>query len=162
LFEVLAFDVFVLSVAVLPSLVLDSPRVNWQVRTLVLWTVALAANAAANSAVLVAGWGSMAVAVNDVWIQSVVVIALFALAWTHLGDSRGWWSTVGLIAVFAVLTGGVAALLHPIRGDSSLGPTLAILAGRIFIVAAVWLPVANLCRGQLGLAGRRWRRAESQ
>jgi O-antigen/teichoic acid export membrane protein len=87
LFDILALTILLLPIATVPSLVLDSKRVNRQKRHLSIWTVALLVNVAANILVLRIGWGAQAIAVNDVWIQFAVAIAIFETAashiWTH-------------------------------------------------------------------------------
>ncbi len=87
LFDILALTILLLPIATVPSLVLDSKRVNRQRRHLAIWTVALLVNVGANILVLRAGGGAQGVAVNDVWIQFAVAIVIFETAsshiWTH-------------------------------------------------------------------------------
>jgi O-antigen/teichoic acid export membrane protein len=84
IFDILALTILLLPIATVPSLVLDSKRVNRQKRHLSIWTVALLINVAANILVLSAGWGAQAVAVNDVWIQFAVAIVIFETAASHI------------------------------------------------------------------------------
>ncbi len=146
LFEVLAFDVFLLSIAALPSIVLDSARVNQQRRNLLIWVLALTVNAVANGLVLLAGWGSIAVAANDVWIQATVVVALFWLARPHLGDRDGWRKPLRAVAVLGALTVLVAALLHALEGGRAIGSTVSFLGLRLSLVCGIWALVAYAYR----------------
>jgi O-antigen/teichoic acid export membrane protein len=84
LFDILALTILLLPIATVPSLVLDSKRMNRQKRHLSIWTVALLINVAANILVLRVGWGAQAVAVNDVWIQFAVAIVIFETASSHI------------------------------------------------------------------------------
>jgi O-antigen/teichoic acid export membrane protein len=91
LFDILALTILLLPIATVPSLVLDSKRVNRQKRHLSIWAVALVVNVAANILALRAGWGAQAVAVNDVWIQFVVALVIFETAASHI-----WTDDTGL------------------------------------------------------------------
>jgi hypothetical protein len=89
LFDILALTIFLLPIATVPSLVLDSSRVNRQGRHLGIWIVALIVNYVANAAVLALGLGALGLAVNDVWVQMFVVVVLFEVAAQHIwGEAR--------------------------------------------------------------------------
>lgn len=88
-FDILALTIFLLPVATIPSLVLDSSRVNRQSRQLGIWIVALVINYVANGAALTLGLGSVGLAVNDVWVQLLAVVFLFELSSQHIwGKAR--------------------------------------------------------------------------
>lgn len=104
LFDILALTILLLPVATVPSLVLDSKRVNRQRRHLSIWTVALLVNVGANIFVLRVGWGALAVAVNDVWIQFAAAIVIFETAASHI-----WTDDPGLrFRLYAKLAGVIA------------------------------------------------------
>jgi O-antigen/teichoic acid export membrane protein len=87
LFDILALTILLLPIATVPSLVLDSKRFNRQQRHLSIWAVALLVNIVANITVLRAGWGAQAIAVNDVWIQFLVVVVIFETAAPYIWDA---------------------------------------------------------------------------
>lgn len=87
LFDILALTILLLPVATVPSLVLDSKRFNRQKRHLSIWAVALLVNVVANVVVLRAGWGAQAIAVNDVWVQFLVVVVIFETAAPHIWEA---------------------------------------------------------------------------
>jgi len=86
IFDILALTIFLLPVATIPSLVLDSARVNRPGRHLGIWIVALVVNCAANGLVLAMGKGPVALAINDVWVQLLVVVVLFEASARHIWD----------------------------------------------------------------------------
>jgi O-antigen/teichoic acid export membrane protein len=106
LFDILALTILLLPIATVPSLVLDSKRFNRQKRHLAIWAVALVVNIAANVIVLRAGWGAQAIAVNDVWVQFLVVVVIFETAAPHIwegGRQRiALYSKMALVLVVAV------------------------------------------------------------
>ena len=122
LFDILALTILLLPIATVPSLVLDSKRVNRQKRHLSIWSVALLVNIVANVVVLRAGSGPQAIAINDVWVQFLVAVVIFETAAPHIWDSgvrrRGsLYLKMGLVLVVAVavtvvLDMGVSGL-HP-------------------------------------------------
>ena len=147
IFDVLSGNILLLSVAAIPSLVLTSTRVNRQGRYLAVWTVALGVDALANAVALLLGHGPVAIAVNDIWIQLVVVVVIFALAWSRVGgrsQGRALITASGL----ALMTAAVGALLHLMGVDSTLSTRWGLqLAGRLLVAAAPWaLAAAGLRR----------------
>jgi O-antigen/teichoic acid export membrane protein len=139
LLEVLAFNVFLLSVGAIPVFVLQSERFNRQVRYLCLWAGFLTLNAAANAISLSLGGGAMSVAVNDIWVQTVALVLTFWLAWAHLGDRAIWrravWALAGLAAWSAVLELTVHSMAWTHSGAVSL---LGLAAARCSVVVAAW------------------------
>ena len=87
LFDILALTILLLPIATVPSLVLDSKRFNRQKRHLSIWAVALLVNVVANVVVLRAGWGAQAIAINDVWVQFVVVVVIFEAAAPYIWET---------------------------------------------------------------------------
>ena len=87
LFDILALTILLLPIATVPSLVLDSKRFNRQKRHLSIWGVALLVNIVANIIVLRAGWGAQAIAVNDVWMQFLVVVVIFETAAPYIWEA---------------------------------------------------------------------------
>lgn len=147
LFDILALTILLLPIATVPSLTLDSKKVNRQKRHLVIWTIALAVNIGANYLVLRAGWSAQAIAVNDVWVQFLVVVVIFETATPHIwGADRGrrgrlYGKMALIIAVAAVVTVVLDA------GAASLRPShLDVVATllRCGITAAVWSGLAAL------------------
>jgi O-antigen/teichoic acid export membrane protein len=150
LFEVLAGNIVLLSIAAIPSLVLDSPAVNLQRRHLALWVAALGSNLAANVIVLTLGFGPMAVAVNDLWIQAVVVAALF---WSARAWLDGWRTAAA--GRWLVGIGGVTALVGlcvrlMLPAPESLADLVGSLLARGSIAVVAWSAV--------GFAYRQWLR----
>jgi hypothetical protein len=151
-FEVLVLNVFLLSVAAVPSLVLDSEAVNKQVRHLMIWIVALGLNVVANVAVFrLASDAPLLVAWNDVWIQGLVVIAVFAAAWPHLGREWADHRVEHALVTLAVLTAACAFALHLWRvpANSSYGSLLVLGGVRVVGVLVVWSIAATLTRGKV-------------
>lgn len=146
LFDILALTILLLPIATVPSLVLDSKRVNRQKRHLSIWTVALIVNIVANVVVLRAGWGAQLVAINDVWVQFVVAVVIFETAAPHIWEVRqrrfALYLKMALVLVVAValtivLDSGVTGL-H--RGHLDVVATLLRCAG----TALVWAVIAIL------------------
>jgi O-antigen/teichoic acid export membrane protein len=149
-FEVLVVDLFVLSVAVFPSLVLDSATVNKQTRHLSVWVVALGVNVAANAVVLLAGGGPLAVAWNDIWVQGIVVVAVFEVAMPYIGGAMARWDFYLPIALVAVVMAAMGLGLHAADAEvGSAGVFVAQAAVRIVAVAAVWAVVTLLLRSRV-------------
>jgi len=88
IFQVLCFNIVFLTMVAVPSLVLDSIVANRQWLHVSTWTVALIVNAAANIFVIQKGWGLIAVAWNDIWIQLVVAIVIYKTAERYIFESR--------------------------------------------------------------------------
>lgn len=109
LFDILALTILLLPIATVPSLVLDSKRVNRQKRHLSIWIVALVVNIAANVVVLRAGWGAQAIALNDVWVQFLVVVVIFETAAPHIWESGGR-QRAGLYVKMALVVSVAAAM----------------------------------------------------
>jgi hypothetical protein len=149
-FEVLAVDLFVLSVAVFPSLVLDSAVVNKQTRHLLIWVVALGVNAVANAIALLAGGGPLVVAWNDIWIQAIVVLVVFETALPHIGGGRVRWGFYAPVAVVAFVMAAVGLALHAADADSASVASFAVHAAvRTAAVTVVWTLLAVTVRRQV-------------
>jgi O-antigen/teichoic acid export membrane protein len=135
---VLALNVFVLTVAAVPTLMLESTRVNKQARTLAVWVAALAVNVAANAAVLAVWDRAILIAFNDVWVQAIVVVAMYAMAARYAGRfATGAYVTVTMTAVLMV---ALSLVLDAWTGPAhpTLARNAAELAMRAALVAAVW------------------------
>ncbi|MGH7870221.1 MAG: hypothetical protein ACREP9_21910, partial [Candidatus Dormibacteraceae bacterium] len=147
LFDILALTILLLPAATVPSLVLDSNHVNRQGRHLLIWTAALLVNVAANVLVLRIGWGAQAVAINDVWLQLVVVIVLFEMASRYIWGNNTRRRRRLYAALGGALTVSAAATVILDASASSLRPghldVLALLA-RCSGAAAAWALVAIL------------------
>ncbi len=144
LFDILALTILLLPVATVPSLVLDSKRFNRQKRHLSIWAVALLVNVVANVIVLRAGWGAQAIAVNDVWVQFLVVVVIFETAAPHIWEAgrqrvalyvKMALVLVAAAAVTLVLDMGVTGL-H--AGHLDIAATLLRCAG----TGLVWAVIA--------------------
>jgi O-antigen/teichoic acid export membrane protein len=154
LFDTLALTILLLPIATVPSLALDSKRFNRQKRHLSIWAVALLVNIVANVIVLRAGWGAQAIAVNDVWVQFLVVVVIFETAAPYIWEAGrrrvALYLKVGLVVVVAasltvVLDIGVSGL-RP--GHLDVTATLLRCAG----TGLVWIVIALLLlRSKTGL-----------
>lgn len=79
-FNVLAFNIFLMSIAFVPNLVLNSSVVNKQMLNTNIWTVGLILNVLLNFIVIKMGFGIIGVSWVTVGIQGFVVIILFFVA----------------------------------------------------------------------------------
>jgi O-antigen/teichoic acid export membrane protein len=141
LFDILALTILLLPIATVPSLVLDSKRVNRQKRHLSIWVLAVLINVVANAFVLHMGWGAQAIAVNDVWIQFAVATVIFETASPHIWTDkhRLRFRLYGKLAcVIAVAAAGTIVLdlnaNHLTPGPLDVTGTLV----RCAAVGAVW------------------------
>jgi O-antigen/teichoic acid export membrane protein len=143
-FEILAFDIVLYVVPMVPSLVLDSLVVNKQWPHLWLWTAALVVNMAANYAVTHIGYGIVAIAWNDVAVQALVAVALLYMTRQHLRSGlRTALPVAGIAAWTAVVWFILRLVLHVSVGDA-LAVTARAGMWRVVIVAAAWAPVVGL------------------
>lgn len=141
--EILAFNILLLSVAAVPSLVLDSAVVNRQVRHLVVWIIALAVNTAANAAVLAGGAGLLAVAVNDIVVQVGVLIAIYAMSRPHMPDDWPDRAVLAWVCGCAALTVALLLVLRQVLPDpADLGALVTSLVLRLGLAGLVWSSVA--------------------
>jgi len=149
LFDLMAFNILLLSASAVPSLILDSPAVNQQVRHLFFWIVATAINIACNVVAFhLLDLGPIAIVVNDVWIQTVLVIVLFRAAERSVAPHwPGGFVHKRLfgIAIASACIGGVLHVSMPDSG-SSLGMLLGHAAVRTLVVAGCWAGAAMLLR----------------
>lgn len=149
-FDILAMSIFFLSISAVPSLVLDSQTVNRQGRHLGIWIGALALNCAVNAVVLRAGWSANVVAWNDLWIQILVVVAIFEVARPSLGtgwNHRRTYLAIGACGGVCVATAVALRLAEP---ESRTRWVLLLSAGlRGLAVASVWGVVFLLLRRRL-------------
>jgi O-antigen/teichoic acid export membrane protein len=156
LFDILALTILLLPIATVPSLVLDSKRFNRQKRHLSIWIVALFVNIVANVIVLRAGWGAQAIAINDVWVQFVVVVVIFETAAPHIWDKGEQRVTLYLkmalvLAVAAALTIALDSGATGLRpGHLDVTATLVRCGG----TAAVWGVVAVLLLRRRNVSAR--------
>ena len=140
IFEVLSITILLLVVGLLPSLVLNSPVVNKQALHLVIWLVGLIVNAAANVIVLASGWGVMAVAWNDVWIQFALVIVLYEVASPYFLPRRGrrrmYLQLLGVLTTTVCV--GLVLRAIPRPPVRSWSMALAQISLRLALVLSVW------------------------
>jgi O-antigen/teichoic acid export membrane protein len=141
LFDILALTIVLLPIATVPSLVLDSKRVNRQKRHLSIWIVALLVNIVANVGVLRAGWGPQAIAINDVWVQFLVAVVIFETAAPYIWDTgvRQRGSLYAKMALVLVVAVAVTVVLD--MGVSGLHPRhldVAAILLRCGGTAVVW------------------------
>ncbi len=152
IFGILAFDIVVLTMTFLPSLALDSALVNRQRAHWTVWGIALAVNALANGAVIYFGLSLSAIAWNDVWIQTLVVLVLFGMAQEYLFTDRQ-----EAHALYARLA-GLATLCFAIWITlplSNFGSPLVSLIFRLTLVLAIWTPVALFMLSKRSQSGTR-------
>lgn len=143
--EVLAFNVLLLSVAAIPSLVLDSAVVNRQLRHLGVWLVALAVNLVVNIVVLGFGKGVLAIAVNDIWVQALVVIAVYVMARPYLPPDWPSRMIVGWLLACAALAGALLAVVRPVLPEpDDVSALMMSLAVRGLVAAVPWAAMAYL------------------
>lgn len=160
-FEVLAFNIIFLTIITVPSLVLDSVVVNKQWTHLNIWIVGGLINLAANYLVIKQGWGLVAVAWNDIWVQGLVIVIVYEIAQKYLFLNRRetWRFYFGELGLLA-LSGLVFVLLKwpPLAVKAADGSTgsLTALGARALFVAAVWSGVCfSLYRYQTRIALKR-------
>ncbi|MFN8455088.1 MAG: oligosaccharide flippase family protein [Anaerolineae bacterium] len=108
IFEVLAFNIIVLTMTFIPSLVLDSAVVNKQWHHLNVWLLGLIVNCAANYLVVKLGGGLLAIAWNDIWVQLLVVVILYKIAYRYLFPDK--WTALRVYFVLGLL-GSLTALI---------------------------------------------------
>ena len=147
LFDTLALTILLLPIATVPSLTLNSRKVNLQTRHLAIWLVALLVNIVANVLVLRAGWGAQAIAVNDVWVQFLVVVVIFETAAPHIWGQDRWRRAVlyGKMVCIIVVAAVVTLVLD--KGAEGLHPghlDIASILLRCGITGAIWAGVAAL------------------
>lgn len=151
LFNLLVLNILLLSLALVATLVLDSAAVNRQKLVLGVFVGAFVVNLVANVAVLAGGLSVQAVAVNDLWVQALVVVAIHWAAARHLPGRRWREARCWLVAVTVVtMLVGVGLDVAPQAG-AGVGSVGLLLAGRSGAVVVVWVVVAY------GL--RKWLRA---
>jgi len=145
LFDILALTILLLPIATVPSLVLDSKRVNRQKRHLSIWTAALAVNIVVNVIALRVGWGAQAIAVNDVWVQFLVAVVIFETAAPHIWDRSVRERGALYLKMTLVLLVAVAVTVVLDMGVSGLRPghlDVAALLLRCAGTAIVWALIA--------------------
>jgi O-antigen/teichoic acid export membrane protein len=147
LFDILALTILLLPIATVPSLVLDSQRFNRQKRHLSIWIVALAVNIVANILVLRAGWGAQAIAVNDAWVQFLVVVVIFETAAPYIWEAGGRQRGPLYLKMMLVLLVAVAITIVLDLGVSGLHPRqldVTAMLLRCIGTAVVWSAIALL------------------
>jgi O-antigen/teichoic acid export membrane protein len=144
--EILAFNILLLSIGAIPSVLLQSTRVNRQARYLFIWAGLLGVNATANLVLLALGGGSIGVAVNDIWVQVAALVLTFWLAWRHLGGWVAWGRTVASLLAITVWCASVAVVIHAVDGKHNGRSELAFLVLRLMVVLAAWSPVLAVAR----------------
>ncbi len=93
--DILTFNIVLLTVTFVPSLVLNSTVINRQWQHLVIWLVGLLINVGANLLAVRLGGGIQAIAANDIWVQLLVGIGVFALAQRFIFEQeREAWRTL--------------------------------------------------------------------
>lgn len=158
LFNILALTIFLLPVATIPSLVLDSARVNRQGLHLKIWIGALILNYVVNAAVLAMGFGAIALAVNDVWVQLVVAILLFEISARHIWAEavRRRWTLYARLAPAFVVAVVLTAILDVNAAQlSTQHPDGYIIAVRCIGTGLVWLALGLLLLRPSGVTWRR-------
>jgi O-antigen/teichoic acid export membrane protein len=145
IFEILSFNIILLTIISVPSLVLDSVVVNKQWLHLNIWIGGLIVNLAANYFVLRKEWGLIGVAWNDIWVQLIVIAVIYASTHQYLfGRNLPAWRFYFAEVILLALCGAVFISLRwiPISfgGLGSLGVAVTIGA-RLLIVLVVWLVV---------------------
>jgi len=143
IFEVLSFNVILLTIISVPSLILDSVVVNKQWLHLNIWVGGLIINLGANYFVLRKGWGLLAIAWNDIWVQVLAILFIYGFAHRYLfHDREGAWRFYGSALALLSVSGLVFVLLRwsPLSFTTARGipGLIAALGARCLIVAAVW------------------------
>jgi len=142
-FEVLSFNIIFLTIVTVPSLILDSVVVNKQWLHLNIWIGGLIVNLAANYLVIRAGWGLIAVAWNDIWVQCLAIVFIYGSAHQYLFNNRHEaWQFYGSALVLLSVCGLVFVLLKwsPLSFNSATARPglITALGARCMMVAAVW------------------------
>jgi len=143
IFEVLAFNIVVLTVTIIPSLILDSAVVNRQWLHLGIWSVGLFVNFGVNFLAVRLGGGLSAIAWNDIWVQLLVVVALYAAAQPYLYPNRltalRVYIKMGSIMLVSVVV--FMALRSPSLANESpvtLASTVPTIGIRVAFALLVW------------------------
>jgi O-antigen/teichoic acid export membrane protein len=153
LFEVLSLSAFPLAIAAVPALVLNSTSVNRQRTQLAILAGGLMMNIVANACVVLFGGGPIAVAWNDAWVQTVLLIVLFEAAAPHLDPGRSRFAVYAAIASLALWVLGVESVLHfALKGGGSSAVRLVERCG--FVIAA-WALILGVGVGCSQWRGRR-------
>ncbi|MFN8456754.1 MAG: oligosaccharide flippase family protein [Anaerolineae bacterium] len=108
IFEVLAFNIIVLTMTFIPSLVLDSAVVNKQWPHFNVWLLGLIINCGANYLTIQLGGNLLTIAWNDIWVQLVVVVTLYKIAQRYLFPDK--WTALRVYLVLGLL-GSMATLV---------------------------------------------------
>ena len=142
-FNILAFNIVVLTITFVPSLVLSSAQVNKQWAELGCWVLGLGLNVAANYLVVRQGLRLQAIAWNDIWVQLVVVLLIYTLAQRHLfATPSEAWRLYGRLAAMLGLAAlmFVALTVGPLTFATTQGPIglLGLSTLRLGLTAAVW------------------------
>lgn len=153
-FDVLSLSVYPLAIGAVVSLVVNSMLVNRQRTGLLIVLGGLIVNVVANVVTLAAGGGVVAVAWNDVWVQYLVLGALYEAAAPYLEPGRRRFALYAKLLLVASGMAAVDVLLNTLARSrpGSTSDVMAILMVRLAVVAAVWGVTA-------GVWGTRSRRA---
>jgi O-antigen/teichoic acid export membrane protein len=144
IFEILAFNLVFLTVTKVPGMVLDSATIGRQGLHLAIFTAGLAINVIANVLVVTQGWGMLAIAGNDIWIQALLAILIFGAAQRHLFQSAAQaWALYSRMITLLILCGMLFLLLKwpwlATSGAQETGEFIRVLALRTLMVGTAWL-----------------------
>jgi hypothetical protein len=140
IFEVLAGNILVLALPAVASLVLTSTTANRQALALRLGIAGLVLNAVANAAAIAAGFGPLAIAWNDLWIQLLFAILTIRYAAPWLAPAHDARRLARALAVITGWTVVIALLLH-VASDASgtAAGTLGVAGVRGAAVVGAWI-----------------------
>ncbi len=162
IFNILAFNIVVLTTTFVPSLLLSSAQVNKQWLQLSIAILALAINIVANYVVMRSGLGVTMIAWNDIWVQLIVVVVGYAVAQRHMFSHRkdAWslYSTITALCMCCVLTYWLLEHFFAIPGEASVSALIISMILRVVVAGGVWLTVGAviyaLGHRQVGVAAQ--------
>ena len=156
IFDILAFNIVLLTITFVPGLVIDSAVINRQWQHLVVWFVGLLINVAVNILAVRLGGGMLTIAANDIWVQLLVSIAVFGLAQRFIFTRpQEAWRLYAILVGMLALCAASFAVTRMIQIDAGMtwGWLVAATALRVGSVLAIWVgPCIWIVRSTTGAA----------
>jgi hypothetical protein len=142
-FEILALEIPFFVAAQVPAVMLNSERVDRRVIPVVIISIALVANTAANAVALALHGGVIAVACDDVAIQALAAAAVFVVARPQQGNFIGRMRELrGGLVGFAVAGSAGALMLSRILGNIPESGSTGTLMNNVTVLLAAWAVAA--------------------
>lgn len=155
IFEILAFNIVLLTVTTAPCLLLDSAVINRQWLHVGIWTIGLILNYIINYAALRSGYGTSAIAWNDIWLQVVVALVIYAAAHRYLFPDRAsaqqlYFPLLGLLLICGCTFLILGRPFFSVGAQVSHGEQVLVSVCRAAFVLAVWTPVTLFLHRRYG------------